>query len=113
VGQPDEYSTNACRDTRKAREWGPLRRYFLLRVARSEIEEERIIVTENQSPEPKTSLVIRVPVSVDGYVSVYFTSKDARLMRESEWWHLKQVVELASAVSEKSEERARAAAAGG
>ena len=85
----------------------------MLRVARSEIEEERIIVTENQSPEPKTSLVIRVPVSGDGYVSVYFTSKDARLMRESEWSHLKQVVELASTVSEKSEERAHAAAAGG
>ena len=74
---------------------------------------ERIIVTENQSPEPKTSLVIRVPVSVDGYVSVYFTSKDARLMRESEWGHLKQVVDLASTVCEKSEERAQAAAAGG
>jgi hypothetical protein len=74
---------------------------------------ERRIVAENQFAESKTNLVIRVPVSVDGYVSIYFTSKDARVMRESEWWHLKQVVELASKVCEKPEERAQAAAAGG
>lgn len=70
-------------------------------------------MAENQLPETKSSLVIRVPVSVDGYVSIYFTSKDGRLMREREWWHLKQVVELASAICEKAEERAQAAAAGG
>jgi len=69
-------------------------------------------VAENQLPEPKNSLVIRVPVSVDGYVSIYFASKDGRLMNESEWWHLKQVVELASVVCKKAEEKAQAAAAG-
>lgn len=69
-------------------------------------------MTENQSPEPKNSLVIRVPVSADGYVSIYFASKDGRAMTEREWWHLKQVVELASAVCEKAEEKAQAAAAG-
>ena len=70
-------------------------------------------MTENQFPEPKSSLLIRVPVSADGYVSIYFTSKDGRLMGEREWWHLKQVVELASAVCVKPEERAQAAAANG
>ena len=69
-------------------------------------------MTENQLPEPKNSLVIRVPVSADGYVSIYFTSKDGRLMGEREWWHLKQVVELASEVCKKAEEKAQAAAAG-
>ena len=33
-------------------------------------------------------------------------------MSEGEWWHLKQVVELASKVYVKQEERAQAASAG-
>ena len=70
-------------------------------------------MAENQLPEMKSSLVIRVPLSADGYVSIYFASNDGRLMSEREWWHLKQVVELASTVCAKSEERAQAAAAGG
>jgi hypothetical protein len=70
-------------------------------------------VAENQVPEMKNNLVIRVPLSTDGYVSIYFASSDGRLMGEREWWHLKQVVELASTVCTKSEEKAQAAAAGG
>jgi len=73
-------------------------------------------VTENELPELKNNLVIRVPLSADGYVSIYFSSSDGRLMGEREWWHLKQVVELASAVSMKPEVhevRAQAATAGG
>jgi hypothetical protein len=69
-------------------------------------------VTENELPELKSSLVIRVPVSTDGYVSIYFASNDGRLMQEREWWHLKQVVELASKICVKPEEKAQAAAAG-
>ncbi|HXA76772.1 MAG TPA: hypothetical protein VNV41_06525 [Candidatus Acidoferrales bacterium] len=70
-------------------------------------------MAENQVPEMKNNLVIRVPLSTDGYVSIYFASNDGRLMGEREWWHLKQVVELASAVCTKSEEKAKVAAAGG
>ena len=70
-------------------------------------------MTENQIPELKNCLVIRVPLSADGYVSIYFASADGRLMGEREWWHLKQVVELASTVCVKPEEKAHAAAAGG
>jgi hypothetical protein len=70
-------------------------------------------VAENQVPEMKSNLVIRVPLSTDGYVSIFFASNDGRLMSEREWWHLKQVIELASTVCTQSEEKAKAAAAGG
>lgn len=69
-------------------------------------------MTENQSLEQKSNLVIRVPVSANGYVSIYYVSADGKQMNDREWWHLKQVVELASKVFVKPEERAQAAAAG-
>ena len=69
-------------------------------------------MAENQIPEQKNSLIIRVPLSSDGYVSIYFSSNDGRQMSEREWWHLKQVIELASKAFVKPEERAQAAAAG-
>jgi hypothetical protein len=72
----------------------------------------RIAVAENQIPEQKNNLIIRVPLSSDGYVSIYFSSNDGRAMSEREWWHLKQVIELASKAFVKPEERAQAAAAG-
>jgi hypothetical protein len=58
-------------------------------------------------------LVIRAPLSEDSFVSIYFSSGDGRLMSEREWWHLKQVVEMASKVCFKTEAKAQAAAAGG
>jgi hypothetical protein len=69
-------------------------------------------VAENQIPEQKNNLIIRVPLSSDGYVSIYFSSNDGRSMSEREWWHLKQVIELASKAFVQTEERAHAAAAG-
>jgi len=48
----------------------------------------------------------------DAYVSIYYVSSDAKQMNDREWWHLKQVVELASKVFVKPEERAQAATAG-
>jgi hypothetical protein len=72
----------------------------------------RIAVAENQTPEQKNNLIIRVPLSSDGYVSIYFSSNDGHMMSEREWWHLKQVIELASKAFVKPEERAQAAAAG-
>jgi hypothetical protein len=52
-----------------------------------------------------------VPLSSDGYVSIYFSSNDGHMMSEREWWHLKQVIELASKAFVKPEERERAQAA--
>ena len=71
----------------------------------------RISVSDNQSTEQKSNLVIRVPLSADTYASIYFSSSDGRAMSEREWWHLRQVVELASKAFTKSEERALAASA--
>ncbi len=65
--------------------------------------------TEKREP----LLVIRTPLSEDSFVSIYFSSSEGRFMTEREWWHLKQVVELASKVFVKAEARAQAAGAGG
>jgi hypothetical protein len=70
-------------------------------------------MSDNQILEQKSVLVIRAPLSEDGYASIYFSSSDGRLLTEREWWNLKQVIELASKVAVKAEARAQAAAAGG
>ena len=50
-------------------------------------------------PEPlpehqKTQLIVRSPLSTEGFVSIYFSSPEGRLMSEEEWWNLKQLIEL-------------------
>ncbi|MGA8223712.1 MAG: hypothetical protein WB780_18835 [Candidatus Acidiferrales bacterium] len=70
-------------------------------------------MADNQMLEQKSVLVIRAPLSDDGYASIYFSSADGRLLTEREWWNLKQVIELASKVAIKAEPKAQAAAAGG
>jgi hypothetical protein len=72
----------------------------------------RIAVADNQSSEQKSSLVIRVPLSGNSFASIYYSSSDGTQMSEREWWHLRQVVELASKMFVKQEERAQAASAG-
>jgi hypothetical protein len=72
----------------------------------------RIAVADNQSSEQKSSLVIRVPLSANSFASIYYSSSDGTQMSEREWWHLRQVVELASKMFVKQEERAQAASAG-
>jgi hypothetical protein len=69
-------------------------------------------VSDNNMTEQKSILVVRAPLSSDGFVSIHFSSAEGRLMNEKEWWHLKQVIELASRAFVKEEkERATAAAA--
>ena len=70
-------------------------------------------MADNQMLEQKSVLVIRAPLSDDGYASIYFSSSDGRLLTEREWWNLKQVIELASKVAAKAEQKAQAATAGG
>jgi hypothetical protein len=60
-----------------------------------------------QLPElQKTQLIVRSPLSTDGFVSIYFSSPDGRLMSEEEWWNLKQLIELANRVCVKQQARA-------
>jgi hypothetical protein len=63
-------------------------------------------------PEQKTSvLVLRAPLSEDGFVSIYFSSRDGRLMSLPEWSHLKQLIELTRKMCVKDEANAQAASA--
>ncbi|MGA8142952.1 MAG: hypothetical protein WB987_03565 [Candidatus Acidiferrales bacterium] len=69
-------------------------------------------MADSQFSEQKSTLVIRVPLSEEGYASIYFSNNEGRPMNAREWWHLKQVVELASRAFLPPEEKAQAAAAG-
>ena len=67
-------------------------------------------------PEPlpehqKTQLIVRSPLSTEGFVSIYFSSPDGRLMSEEEWWNLKQLIELTNRVCVKQQSRAQSASA--
>jgi hypothetical protein len=46
----------------------------------------------------KTQLIVRSPLSTNGFVSVYFSSPEGRLMNEEEWWNLRQLIELTNKV---------------
>jgi hypothetical protein len=66
------------------------------------------LLPENQKP----LLVLRAPLSDDGFVSIYFSSQDGRLMGLSEWSHLKLLIEIISKMCvTQQEENARPAAA--
>lgn len=65
-------------------------------------------------PEPlpehqKTLLILRSPLSSDGFVSIYFSSPEGRLMTEEEWWTLRELVELTNKVCIKQQVRAQSA----
>jgi hypothetical protein len=68
-------------------------------------------MTDPLSENQKSLLVIRAPLSGDGFVSIYFSSQDERMMSLSEWSNLKQLIELISKVCVKQEVKAQAAAA--
>jgi hypothetical protein len=66
------------------------------------------LLRDNQKP----LLVLHAPLSDDGFVSVYFSSQDGRLMGLSEWSHLKLLIEIISKMCvTQQEEHARSAAA--
>jgi hypothetical protein len=66
-------------------------------------------MSEQLPEQQKTLLVIRSPLSEDGFVSVYFSSRDGRLMNEEEWWNLRQLIELTNKVCVKQQARGQAA----
>jgi hypothetical protein len=55
----------------------------------------------------KTQLIVRSPLSTEGFVSIYFT--EGRLMNEEEWWNLRQLVELTNKVCIKQQANAQSA----
>ena len=65
-------------------------------------------------PEPlpehqKTQLIVRSPLSTDGFVSIYFSGPEGRLMNEEEWWNLRQLIELTNKVCIKQKALAQSA----
>jgi hypothetical protein len=57
----------------------------------------------------KTQLIVRSPLSTEGFVSIYFSSPDGRLMTEEEWYNLRQLIELTNKVCVKQQVRAQSA----
>ena len=57
----------------------------------------------------KTQLKVRSHLSTEGFVSIYFSSPDGRLMSEEEWWNLRQLIELTNKVCVKQQSRAQSA----
>jgi hypothetical protein len=66
-------------------------------------------MSEQLPEQQKTLLVIRSPLSEDGFVSIYFSSRDGRLMNEEEWWNLRQLIELTNKVCVKQQARGQTA----
>ncbi len=66
-------------------------------------------MTEPLPEKQKTQLVVRSPLSTDGFVSIYFSSPDGRLMSEEEWWNLRQLIELTNKVCVKERAQAQSA----
>ena len=66
-------------------------------------------MTEPLPDQQKTMLIVRAPLSEDGVVSIYFSSRDGRLMNQEEWWHLKELVELTNRMCVKQQARSQAA----
>jgi hypothetical protein len=66
-------------------------------------------MSEPLPEQQKTMLVIRSPLSEDGSISIYFSSREGRLMNQDEWSHLKDVVELANRMCVKQQARSQTA----
>lgn len=66
-------------------------------------------MSEQLPEQQKPLLVIRAPLSEEGFVSIYFSSRDGRLMNEEEWWNLRQLIELTNKVCVKQQARGQAA----
>jgi hypothetical protein len=70
---------------------------------------EEIPMPEPLPEHQKTQLVIRSPLSTDGFVSIYFSSPEGRLMSEEEWWNLRQLIELTNKVCVKQQAHGQSA----
>ena len=70
--------------------------------------EDVLMLGPLQEPQ-KTQLIVRSPLSTDGFVSIYFSSPDGRLMKEDEWWNLLFLIELFHKICIKQQARAQSA----
>ena len=70
---------------------------------------EEILMLEPPLEQQKAQLIVRFPLSTDGFVSIFYSSPDGRLMSEEEWWNLRQLIELTNKVCVKEQARAHSA----
>jgi hypothetical protein len=70
---------------------------------------EDLPMSESLPEQQKTQLIVRSPLSTEGFVSIYFSSPDGRMMSEEEWWNLRQLIELTNKVCVKQQARAQSA----
>jgi len=70
---------------------------------------EELPMPESLPEHQKTQLIVRSPLSTEGFVSIYFSSPDGRLMSEEEWWNLRQLIELTNKVCVKQQSRGQSA----
>jgi hypothetical protein len=66
-------------------------------------------MSEQSQEQQKTQLILRSPLSTEGFVSIYFSSPEGRLMTEDEWWNLRQLIELTNKVCVKQQSNAQSA----
>ena len=66
-------------------------------------------MTELLPEQQKAMLIVRSPLSEDGFISIYFSSRDGRLMNQEEWWNLKELVELTNKMCVKQQARSQTA----
>ena len=59
---------------------------------------EEVLMLQPLPDQQKTQLIVRFPLSTDGFVSIFFSSPDGRLMNEEEWWNLRKLIELTDKV---------------
>ena len=64
---------------------------------------------ESLPEQQKTQLIVRSPLSTEGFISIYFSSPEGRLMTEEEWWNLRQLIELTNKVCNKQQTHAQSA----
>ena len=78
-------------------------------MEQSKTIEEKCHMTEPLPEQQKTMLIVRSPLSEEGFISIYFSSRDGRLMNQDEWWHLKELVELTNRMCVKQQARSQTA----
>jgi hypothetical protein len=66
-------------------------------------------MAEQLPEQQKSLLIIRSPLSEEGFVSIYFSSQTGRLMSEEEWMNLRELIELSNRVCIKQQARAQTA----
>ena len=70
---------------------------------------EEQLMPESLPEQQNTQLIVRSPLSTEGFISIYFSSPEGRLMSEEEWWNLRQLIELTNKVCIKQQAHAQSA----